>query len=427
VFGKARTMAAALAFLFAGHATGAAETVEQQERSPDAASQAEHGQQMQRGSVVDRAHALERAGQHAEAIDAYVESVKSVEEADLVGRAGAKEGLSRSLAALGLFSEATVWARSALVDWQRAEAKGIAPAGRKRIVMLLMRLGEYESAVERADELAAEKDSPAQVRLWAREQALRCALRLSDWPSAAKRASELAKNAPSEGRRLWAMLKLAETRAEMRDFSGAASAYRAVSASASGQVRKLADEKLRAAETMQKLYGQVGPLTLAVKTRSGHEMQITIQKGARRRRQSVNIPSFGEGLDPSMDEFQRRSALVLKALARQLAERRGSARPILGVSIAIPLAEPPLSRAAPEGVAVTSTDPGSPAEKMGLEPGDVIMTANGVALGRGKLASARLISAVNSAGAGARLTLEVRRGKGKATVSGVLGEYEAKK
>jgi S1-C subfamily serine protease len=165
-------------------------------------------------------------------------------------------------------------------------------------------------------------------------------------------------------------------------------------------------------------------MTLALASEGKGEVTLVFSgRGSRRVRPVAELASWGEESPAAMDEFERRSAEVLRMLASELAARRSASRPIFGVTVALQAPDPALGRSPSPGVVVTAVDPGSPAEKMGLARGDVIVSVNGLDLGEGRLAVERLSQAVRSAGSGGAVSVAVTRGKGAAVVTGKLAEY----
>ncbi len=373
---------------------------------------------------IEKARELETSGRMVESLQAYCAAVRGLGKADPAELARAKEGLSGALTGLGLYPEASVWARSALSDWRRAEARGLTADECRQIVALLMRLGDYGAAARGADELSASKDATPQTRLWAREQALRCQFRLRDWASAVARAESILAGKAKSGHRTWARLKLAEARLELRDFDGAKSAYRQASTEATGSLKELTADKIKVVEALARLYAPVEELTAALTVDAPGEMRLVLEGGGLKRVRNVRLASGGSRRHR---DFDRLGSEMLRDLAAQLVSRRKSGPPLLGVTITLIEAAPPLSKTVYDGVIVTSVDAGSPAEKMGLSTGDRIIAVNGSKLGKGRLARARMLTAIRSMKRGTTITLTVRRGAtGKATVSGVLKEYPSK-
>ena len=76
------------------------------------------------------------------------------------------------------------------------------------------------------------------------------------------------------------------------------------------------------------------------------------------------------------------------------------------------------------GVLVIRVQPDSPAQRMGLEPGDRIVRFGATAIGSSDLDLYRLLGLIHRAGPDARVRLGVMRGQQKLEVEGVLGRVQ---
>ena len=106
-----------------------------------------------------------------------------------------------------------------------------------------------------------------------------------------------------------------------------------------------------------------------------------------------------------------------------------SYRRLLGLLAATLLAAPAFAQAktdaapaADAGVLVVAVQPGSPAQTAGIQRGDILLEANGTALGD----AASLRQAIGSAKSGDTLTLKLRHGDALKTLSVTVGSRDGR-
>jgi putative serine protease PepD len=113
------------------------------------------------------------------------------------------------------------------------------------------------------------------------------------------------------------------------------------------------------------------------------------------------VPDIGLGFAIPINQAQR--------IAEELINTGTSTKPIIGVRLD--------SRFAGPGAQVDSVEPGGPADKAGLQDGDVITEFNGRAVAD----STQLIVDIRSMQPGDEVTLKVQRGGGTEELTLTLG------
>lgn len=305
-------------------------------------------------------------------------------------RAEAKEAVALFLCDLEFFDEAQEWLRSAVAELTSAQdAESLYVRCR-----LEQRLGLYGDALRTSAGLMR---AEGQRGRWAARSHARCLERLGRARKLLVFATERAPRVEDE--KAWWELVRARALIRLDRNDEATEVCRRVR-SAGGREAELAGKLLQALSLRPRVEELAGLMGVG---RGYAYFEIVIR-----------LPGFGE---------KRMAVPRERELTPVLAEGLGEAleayqsRPLLGV----------LTGGGPEpvgGVLVRAVDRGSPAEKLGLRSGDIIVFFDGVDLSKwGLFARARLTDLVRRADAGQTVPVKWRRGNEVSTGEVILADY----
>ncbi len=306
-------------------------------------------------------------------------------------RAEAKEAVGLFLCEIGFFDEAEEWLRSALGDLSSARS-AMPLYVRCRVEQ---RLELYGDALRTS---AALMSAEGDLGRWAARSHARCLERLGRAPELVRFAAEQASR--STGEETW--WELARARALVKlGRTDEATAVCERLRSAGGKEAELAAKVL-----------------LALSLRPRVE-KLAARMGVRHGRGDVRVIIRLAGFGERTTAFPRERPLT-PVLTRGLDEALEAyqPRPLLGVTVGGAGAEPV------GGALVRAVERGSPAEKLGLDRGDVITSFDGVDLSKwGPFARVRLADLVGSARPGQKVDIRWRRGEETHTGDMVLVDY----